>query len=230
MENKAVIKKAEIAATIKKFKENLELCRDKFSEKCMMVLERCIERNENLVNVKDETRIEYIDDEFYNIKRVFEGFCDIYNIDYTPEGQIINFSTFIETPELINNKRCTNNPKNKDNQCFQYSNIAFLYHKQINSHSERISKIKPFINNLNWENINFPPQEQDYKTLEMNKSIALKVNEQKISHFYKSQFNKMRENKVVLLMISDNEKQHYLAAKRFNSLLKKRLSIVETIA
>ena len=26
----------------------------------------------------------------------------------------------------------------------------------------------PFINNLKWENINFPPQEQDYKTLEMN--------------------------------------------------------------
>ena len=36
--------------------------------------------------------------------------------------------------------------------------------------------IKPFINNLNWKNINFLPQEQDYKTFEMNnKSIVLNV-------------------------------------------------------
>ena len=32
-----------------------------------------------------------------------------------------------------------------------------------------------------------------------------------MSHFYKSEFDKTRENKAILLMISDNEKQHYLA-------------------
>ena len=66
-----------------------------------------------------------------------------------------------------------------------------------------------------------------------NKSIALNIfqtgDNKKISHYYKSEFNKTRENKVVLLMISDNDKQHYLAFKRFNSLLKKRLNIVKTI-
>ena len=46
--------------------------------------------------------------------------------------------------------------------------ILSLYHKRVNCHAERISKIKPFINNLNRENIDFPPQEQDYKTLEIN--------------------------------------------------------------
>ena len=55
----------------------------------------------------------------------------------------------------------------------------------------------PFINNLNWNNINFPPKEQDYKTFEMNnKSIAInifQINEPKISHLYKSEFNKTRE-------------------------------------
>ena len=52
-----------------------------------------------------------------------------------------------------------------------------------------------------------------------NKSITLnilQVNEQKISHIYKSEFNKTRENKVVLLMINDNEKRDYLAVKRLN--------------
>ena len=67
-----------------------------------------------------------------------------------------------------------------------------MYHKEIKNNPERISKIKPFINNLNWENINFPPEEGDYKTFEMNnKSVVLniiQVNEQKISHFYRSEF------------------------------------------
>ena len=89
---------------------------------------------------------------------------------------IINNSNFIETLEWIKNEKCTINPQNKDNKYFQYSIIVSLYHKEIKSNPERISKANRFINNFNWENINFPPQEQDYKTLEMNnKSIALNV-------------------------------------------------------
>ena len=170
--------------------------------------------------------------EFNNIESVFKGFCSTYNINFTPEERVINVSTFIETSEWINNKKCSVNPQNKDNKCFQYSIVVSLC--QINCHPERISKIKPFINNLNWENINFPPQEQDYKTFEMNNKLIvlniLQANEQKISYYYKSEFNKTRERQAILLMISGNEKQHYLAVKRFNSLLKKRLKIVETIA
>ena len=110
-----------------------------------------------------------------------------------------------------------------------------MYHKQIKCHPERISKIKPFVNNLNWENINFPPKEQDYQQFEMNnKSIALnilQITEEKISHLYKSEHNKTRGNKAIFLMISSNEKQHphYLAVKKLNPLLQKRLNIVETI-
>ena len=62
-----------------------------------------------------------------------------------------------------------------------------------------------------------------------NKSIALnilQINEQEISHYYKSEFNKTREKQAILLMITDDEcealsqKQHYLAVKRLNELLK----------
>ena len=43
---------------------------------------------------------------------------------------------------------------------FSDSVIISLYHK-IKNNPERISKIKPFINNLNCENINFSKEEQD---------------------------------------------------------------------
>ena len=136
-------------------------------------------------------------------------------------------STFVESPNWIKNKKCTVNPQNKDNKCFQYFVIISLYHKEIKNNLERISKIKPFINNRNWDNINFPPQEQDFKTFEMNnKSIALNVlhthSNEKISHFYKSEFNKTKEKQIILLMVSDNEKQHYLAVNRLNGFFNKK--------
>ena len=45
----------------------------------------CIERNEKIVNNKDETDIEYINEEINTIKKTFNSFCDMYNIDNTPK-------------------------------------------------------------------------------------------------------------------------------------------------
>ena len=64
--------------------------------------------------------------------------------------------SYIKSPEWILNKRATINPKNKDNKCFQYSITVALNHQNIESHPERISNIKPFINQYNWEGIDFP--------------------------------------------------------------------------
>ena len=101
------------------------------------------------------------------------------------------------------------------------------HHKKIKNNPERILKSRPYINIFNWENINFPPQKQDFKTFEMNnESIALNIlqveDQEKISHYYKSKYNKTREHKLILLMITGNEKQHYFAVKRLNGLPKKK--------
>ena len=54
-----------------------------------------------------------------------------------------------------------------------------------------------------------------------NKSFALNIlqfnNQQKISHLYKSEHNKTRENKVILLIL---ENKQYVAVKNLNALLK----------
>ena len=52
--------------------------------------------------------------------------------------------SYTKSPEWELNKRATINPKNKD-KSFQ-SIIAALNHQNIESHQERISNIKPFIN------------------------------------------------------------------------------------
>ena len=55
-----------------------------------------------------------------------------------------------------------------------------------------------------------------------NRSIALNIlqpnNEQKISYLYKSEHNRTRENKVILLILED---KHYVAVKKFKFFVKK---------
>ena len=67
-------------------------------------------------------------------------------------------SSYIESPEWLKNKGVTINTKNKDNKCFQYAITAVLNYQNIDHHPERISKLKPFVNNYNWKDIEFPSQ------------------------------------------------------------------------
>ena len=73
-------------------------------------------------------------------------------------------SSYIKSPEWIKNKGVTINPKNtKDNNCFQYAITSALNHQNIDNHPERISKRKPFSNNYNWKDIEFPSHSKDWK-------------------------------------------------------------------
>ena len=163
------------------------------------------------------------------------------NIDPLPEGiesmnhnfsQASNnkVSTYIQSPAWLIPKKCTINPQNKnDNKCFQYAVTIALNYQKTNNNPERISKIKPFINNLNWDEINFPSQQEDCEKFEANnESYALNVLyvPHNTEHFYKSKFNFTREHEVILLMITDRQKWHYLAVKKLNALLKRKKVMV----
>ena len=64
----------------------------------------------------------------------------------------------------LRNKRATINPKNKnDNNCFQYTLTVALYHQNIRKDPQRILKIKPFIDQYNWKEIDFPSHSKDWK-------------------------------------------------------------------
>ena len=154
-------------------------------------------------------------------------------------------SSCIKSPNWIKNKAVTINPKNtKDNNCFQYAIIAALNHQNIDHHPERISKLKPFINNYNWKDIEFPSHSKDWRKFECNnKTIALNVlygqyndkqeinNDENVNEYdgtkyirtaYISKYNNKRDTQVNLLMIADADNNwHYLAVKRISGLLRR---------
>ena len=126
--------------------------------------------------------------------------------------------SYIDSPKWLKDKQSTINPKNNDYKCFQYAD-------KIKKYPQRISKIKPFIEQYNWKDIDFPSTSKDWKKIELNNEIALNIlyvphNTKKIHVAYKSKHNVIREKQVVLLMISNGENWHYLVVKNLPGLLK----------
>ena len=57
--------------------------------------------------------------------------------------------SYIDSPKWLKNKKSTINPKNNDCKCFQNVVTLALNLDKINTNSQRISKIKPFIEEYN---------------------------------------------------------------------------------
>ena len=93
-----------------------------------------------------------------------------------------------------------------------------LNHFEIEKDPQKIIKIKPFISKYNWERRNVPSEKDDREKIEKrNVTIAVNVlyarNEQ-INPANISKHNLNREKLVILLIISNREKWHYLKVKK----------------
>ena len=137
-------------------------------------------------------------------------------------------SSYIDSPTWIKNKKVTINPQNtEENSCFQYAMTAALNYQNIDSHPERISKLKPFINNYNWKAIEYPSHLKDWRKFECNnKTTALNIlyvpyNTKQIKQAYISKHNNERD----FLMITDGTGNwHYLAVKSISGLLRRGIT------
>ena len=80
--------------------------------------------------------------------------------------------SYIDSPKWLKDKKSTINQKNNDHNCIQYAVTLALNLDKIIDHPERISKIKPFIEECNWKDIDFPCANKDWKKFESNNEVA----------------------------------------------------------
>ena len=83
--------------------------------------------------------------------------------------------SYIESLKWLKDQKSTVNQKNNDSKCFQYATTLALNFNKITSHPERIAKTKPFIDNYNWKDINFPATRKDWNRFELNNNVALNI-------------------------------------------------------
>ena len=132
----------------------------------------------------------------------------------------LNGSSYMELPtELRNPKKGLINIKNKDDECFRWCHIRHL--NPQTEHPERIKKEdKKMINELNYDGINFPLSQKHYNKVEKQNSIRINVfgyeNGQPFPiHISKETF----EDQMNLLLITKDEKKHYVLIKDFNTFM-----------
>ena len=82
--------------------------------------------------------------------------------------------SYIEPAKWVKDKKSIINPQNNDHKCFQYAVTLALNYDKIVRKPQRISKIRPFIDQYNWKDIDYPATSKDWKKFEQNnESIAL---------------------------------------------------------
>ena len=129
----------------------------------------------------------------------------------------LNGSSYIELPtELSNSKKGFIKMKNEDKECFRWCHIRHL--NPQTKYPERIKKEdKKMINELNYDGIDFPLSQKHYNKVEQKNSIRINVfgyeNGQPFPiHISKETF----EDQMNLLLITKDEKKHYVLIKVFN--------------
>ena len=106
----------------------------------------------------------------------------------------------LDSLKWLKNKKSTINLKNNDNNCFQYTLTIPLNYQKVKKDPQKLLKIKTFINQYNWKEIDFPSERRGWKKFELNnKSISLNIlfvpyNTEKVRPAYKSKYNFKREN------------------------------------
>ena len=131
-----------------------------------------------------------------------------------------NGSSYMELPaELRNPKKGLINIKNKDAECFRWCHIRHLNPQEKDP--QRIKKEdKKMINEPNYDGINFPISQKRYNKVEKQNSVRINMfgyedGQPFPIHIFKETF----EDQMNLLLITKDEKKHYVLIKDFNAFM-----------
>ena len=140
---------------------------------------------------------------------------EIHIVDYKP----MKGGSYIPLPEIIQKKNAIINIKNKDDKCFLWSVLRYLYPKEI--HGERLSDLKKYENDLNFNQINFPVEVKDIRKFENqnpdlpginvfsvnenNKIRPLRINKKDCKKVCKKDCKKKCQKTIDLFLYSDGE-------------------------
>ena len=116
--------------------------------------------------------------------------------------------SYINSPEWIKNKKAAIHPINKkNNKSFQYAVTVTSNPEEIIKGPKRITNIKPYTDEDNWEGINYPSGKDDWKKIEKN-NLTMSLNvlhgkKEKIYPAHLSKHNSNREKQVICLIITN---------------------------
>ena len=176
-----------------------------------------------LAHIKTQVENPWMPESGFSLDKIMHLYINFHRLALT------RGSSYTEFSEWIKIKKAVINPQNKDGEWFKWAVIAALHHEEIRHHTERISLLRPYENQYNWEGLQFPVSIKKIdKSEKNNPGMAVNVffsnNKSQKKNKYtvrKSGRNVKYKKQVNLLMIVDGEERHYTAIKNMSRLLSK---------
>ena len=96
-------------------------------------------------------------------KFVFDGVIHM-NIDFH-RLNLTRGSSYIPLPEWLAKRKAIINPKNSDMECFKWAVIATMRWEEIDRDHQRISKLRRYEDDFDWDGMKFPASFRESRDL-----------------------------------------------------------------
>ena len=132
----------------------------------------------------------------------------------------LNGSSYIKLPaKLGNSRKGLINLKNEDNECFRWWHIRHL-NPQMKDPQKIKKDDKKKVSELNYDGVEFPVSQRHYNKVEKQNSIRINVFGYEDGQPFPINISKETfEDQMNLLLITKDEKKHYVLIKDFNAFM-----------
>ena len=111
-------------------------------------------------------------------KFVFDGIIqmdiDLHRLNLT------RGSSYLPLPDWLAKKKAIINPKNSDLECFKWAVIAAMRWEEIDRDHQRISKLRRYEDNFDWDGIKFPASFRDIRKFESRNEITINIRKKEV--------------------------------------------------
>ena len=128
-------------------------------------------------------------------------------------------SSYIPLPDWLVKKKAIMNPRNSDMECFKWAVIAAMKWEEIDKDHQRISKLRRYENDFDWDGIEFPMSFRDIKRFESRNEITINILAVEDKKVYICRKGKEYTRGANLMLITDGNRKHYVAIKSLGRLL-----------
>ena len=143
---------------------------------------------------------------------------EIHTIGFNPTKG----SSYIVLPKRISNKKAIVNLQNKDEKCFLWCVLRYLYPKE--SHEERVKDLEKYEYSLNIKGINFPMKLKDITKFEKLNQDLPGINvfsqDDKMNIYPLRMARKDCLNTIDLFLYEEDGNSHYTLIKNFHRLIR----------
>ena len=122
-------------------------------------------------------------------------------------------------PDWLARKGAIELPKNSDMECFKRTVIAAIKWRDIDNQPKRISKLRRYEDDFDWDEMKFPTSNRDIKRFESRNEITINILAFKDKKVYICMKGTEYDRVANLMLILGHNKKHYVAIKSLSRLL-----------